>query len=51
MATTSQDRGGGVIESEAVERYDVDGVTYGVHPAARLCPDGPGRTPPTAAAA
>ena len=32
MATTSDGRGGVVVESEAVERYDVDGVTYGVHP-------------------
>ena len=38
MATTSDGRGSGVVESEAVERYDVDGVTYGVHPAARLFP-------------
>ena len=38
MATTGDDRGSGVVGHEATERYEVEGVTYEVHPAARLFP-------------
>ena len=38
MATTGDDRGSGVVGPEATERYEVEGVTYEVHPAARLFP-------------
>ena len=38
MATTGDDRGSGVVGPEESERYEVDGVTYEVHPAARLFP-------------
>ena len=38
MATTGDDRGRGVVGPEAIERYEVEGVTYEVHPAARLFP-------------
>ena len=36
MPTTGDDRGSGVVGPEAIERYEVEGVTYEVHPAARL---------------
>ena len=38
MPTTGDDRGSGVVGPEAIERYEVEGVTYEVHPAARLFP-------------
>ena len=38
MATTGDDRGSGVVGPEESERYEVDGVTCEVHPAARLFP-------------
>ena len=38
MATTGDDRGSGVVGPEEIERYEVEGVTYEVHPAARLFP-------------
>ena len=36
MPTTGDDRGSGVVGPEAIERYEVEGVTCEVHPAARL---------------
>ena len=38
MPTTGDDRGSGVVGPEEIERYEVEGVTYEVHPAARLFP-------------
>ena len=36
MPTTGDDRGSGGVGPEAIERYEVEGVTCEVHPAARL---------------